>query len=97
MLASMENLVRVARSAESQNFFTESLPQIHREMGAALRETHPQLSQEQAEAVAQLYFVLVQGLGILWTIVPTAELPDGDRLTEAIAAIHASAPLPFPE
>ncbi|WP_039797895.1 TetR/AcrR family transcriptional regulator [Nocardia araoensis] len=87
MLASMENLVRVARSPESQKFYAQALPGAYREMADALRETHPRLSREQAEAIAELYFVLVQGLGVLQTIAPEANLPDGDRLAQAVAAL----------
>ncbi|GAA5092060.1 TetR/AcrR family transcriptional regulator [Nocardia iowensis] len=87
MVASMENLVRVARSAESRNFYAESLPTIYREMGETLREAHPQLTQQQAESIAQLYFVLAQGLGVLWVVAPDGDLPNGDRLAEALTAI----------
>ncbi|MGW4720400.1 TetR/AcrR family transcriptional regulator [Nocardia sp. NPDC004260] len=87
MLASMENLVRVARSPESRKFFAQTLPGAYRDMADALREAHPQLSEEQAEAIGELYFVLVQGLGLLQTIAPDANLPDGDRLAQAIAAL----------
>ncbi|MEV6257592.1 helix-turn-helix domain-containing protein [Nocardia sp. NPDC051911] len=87
MLASMENLVRVARAPESRKFFAQSLPGAYREMADALREAHPQLSEDQAEAIGELYFVLVQGLGVLQTIAPDANLPDGDRLAQAVAAL----------
>ncbi|WP_069160892.1 TetR/AcrR family transcriptional regulator [Nocardia altamirensis] len=92
MVASMENLVRVARSPESKNFFTDALPTIYREMGAALRETHPELTIEQAESIAQMYFVLVQGLGVLWVIAPNGALPDGNRLAEAVSALAGVSP-----
>ncbi|WP_378742340.1 TetR family transcriptional regulator [Nocardia brasiliensis] len=94
MVASMENLVRVARSAESRNFYAESLPTIYREMGETLRETHPQLTQQQAESIAQLYFVLAQGLGVLWVVAPDGDLPNGDRLAEALTAIAGTPPDP---
>ncbi|WP_174186163.1 TetR/AcrR family transcriptional regulator [Nocardia barduliensis] len=87
MLASLENLVRVARSPESQKFFAQSLPGAYRDMADGLREAHPQLSEDQAMAIAELNFVLVQGLGVLQTIVPQASLPDGDRLARAVAAL----------
>ncbi|WP_063050985.1 TetR/AcrR family transcriptional regulator [Nocardia arthritidis] len=87
MLASMENLVRVARSTESQEFFAQSLPGAYRDMAEALRQAHPKLSEEQAGAIAELYFVLVQGLGVLQTIAPEANLPDGDRLAQAVTAL----------
>ncbi|MEU2178566.1 MULTISPECIES: TetR/AcrR family transcriptional regulator [Nocardia] len=87
MLASLENLVRVARSPESQRFFAQSLPGAYRDMADALRQAHPRLSDDQAEAIAELYFVLVQGLGVLQTVAPEADLPDGDRLAQAVAAL----------
>ncbi|MGW4328028.1 TetR/AcrR family transcriptional regulator [Nocardia sp. NPDC004573] len=87
MLASLENLVRVARSPESQQFFAQSLPGAYQDMADALRQAHPQLSGDQAAAIAELYFVLVQGLGVLQTIAPEADLPDGDRLAQAVAAL----------
>ncbi|MFE7745611.1 TetR/AcrR family transcriptional regulator [Nocardia sp. NPDC057455] len=87
MLASLENLVRVARSTELQKFFAQSLPGAYRDMAQALRQAHPRLSEEQAEAIAELYFVLVQGLGVLQTIAPEANLPDGDRLAQAVTAL----------
>lgn len=87
MVASLENIVRVARSSEAREFYAENLPTVYREMGAALREAHPNLTEEQADAIAQLYFVLVQGLGVLWVIAPDGKLPDGNRLAEALTAI----------
>ncbi|MGQ4618510.1 TetR family transcriptional regulator [Nocardia sp. R7R-8] len=87
MVASMENLIRVARSPESQKFYAQALPGAYREMADVLRQTHPRLSRDQAEAIAELYFVLVQGLGVLRTIAPEADLPDGDRLAQAVAAL----------
>ncbi|MBF6191457.1 TetR/AcrR family transcriptional regulator [Nocardia implantans] len=87
MLASMENLVRVARSPQLQKFFAQSLPGAYRDIADALRQAHPRLSEDQAEAIAELYFVLVQGLGVLRTIAPEANLPDGDRLAQAVAAL----------
>lgn len=87
MVASLENIVRVARSSEAREFYAANLPTVYDEMGAALREAHPNLTEEQADAIAQLYFVLVQGLGVLWVIAPDGKLPDGNRLAEALTSI----------
>ncbi|MEV5832501.1 TetR/AcrR family transcriptional regulator [Nocardia sp. NPDC052112] len=87
MLASLENLVRVARTPESQTFMADSLDGAYRDIGRALRESRPDLDADTAQAIAELYFVLTQGLGILWTITRGANLPDGARLTKAIAAL----------
>lgn len=92
MMASLENLVRVARSPESQRFFADGMPKIYEDMADALRAAHPQLSGDQALAVAQLNWVLVQGLGVLSVVMPEAELPDGDRLAAALAALTGAAP-----
>ncbi|GAA5049456.1 TetR/AcrR family transcriptional regulator [Nocardia callitridis] len=92
MVASMENLVRVAREPDSNNYLEQGLPAIYDEMAVALRAAHPELDEWQARVVAQLYFVLVQGLGVLWAIAPEGELPDGDQLAAALLTITAGAP-----
>ncbi|MEU0505300.1 TetR/AcrR family transcriptional regulator [Nocardia sp. NPDC005998] len=87
MLASLENLVRVARTPESKTYMDDSLTGAYTDLGRALRESRPDLDQDTAEAIAELYFVLTQGLGILWTITSGSTLPDGARLAKAIAAL----------
>ena len=87
MLASMENLVRVARSPEAEQHFREMLDGGFGDLADALRDAHPELTDEQVHAVAELHFVFAQGLGLLYTIAPDAPLPDGDRLATAIAAL----------
>ncbi len=91
MLASMENLVRITRLPESDTFMTEALSGAYEDLGKALREAHPELDADTARAVGELYFVLAQGLGVLWMITRGDNLPDGARLGEAIAAIAGSA------
>ncbi|WP_067843497.1 TetR/AcrR family transcriptional regulator [Nocardia lijiangensis] len=90
MLASLENLLRMARSPESQQFMSESLPQVNADLAATLRETHPHLTQRQAEAIGELYFALTQGLSVLWMMSPDAALPDGATLSTACAALNDS-------
>lgn len=87
MLASLENLVRVARTPESQTFMAESLDGAYEDLGRALQESHPDLDADTARAISELYFVLTQGLGILHTITRSGNLPDGARLAKAIAAL----------
>lgn len=87
MLASLENLLRVTRSPESQEFMTDSLTGAYADITHALQEAHPELDQDVARAIAELYFVLTQGLGVLWMITRGKNLPDGARLTEAIAVL----------
>jgi AcrR family transcriptional regulator len=87
MLASLENLVRVARAPESQTFMTDSLTSAYTDLGRELREAHPELEQSTADAIAEMWFVLTQGLGVLWMITRGANLPDGAKIAEAIAAV----------
>ena len=87
MLLSLENGLRVARSPQSQHYMTEAIGGAYTDIGATLRELHPELSQEQAYAIAQCYFVLVQGMAVLLLLGPEMELPDGDALATAVAAL----------
>ncbi|WP_431951186.1 TetR/AcrR family transcriptional regulator [Nocardia lijiangensis] len=87
MLASLENLLRMARSPESRRFMSESLPQVNADLAASLREAHPHLTQPQAAAIGELYFALTQGLSVLWMMSPDAALPDGATLSTAFAAL----------
>ncbi|MFI6361910.1 TetR family transcriptional regulator [Nocardia sp. NPDC050630] len=87
MLASLENLVRVARTPESRTYMDESLNGAYEDIARALQESRPDLDPDTARAIAELYFVLTQGLGILWTISHGRNLPDGARLATAIAAL----------
>ncbi|MCP2275793.1 TetR/AcrR family transcriptional regulator [Nocardia amikacinitolerans] len=86
MLASLENLLRMARSPESQRFMAESVVEATVDIAATLRETHPHLTQPQAEAIGELYFALTQGLSMLWLINDGA-LPSGATLSTAFAAL----------
>ncbi|MEV6137660.1 TetR/AcrR family transcriptional regulator [Nocardia sp. NPDC051990] len=87
MLASLENLVRVARTPESQTFMSESLTGAYEEIARAIQESRPDLDADTALAIGELYFMLTQGLGILWTITRGRNLPDGARMAKAIAAL----------
>lgn len=89
MLASMENLLRIARSSESREFMGENMPKAFADLAGALREAHPNLEPAQADALAKLYFVLTQGLSVLFMILPEGETPDGAELAQALATITA--------
>ncbi|WP_040797113.1 TetR/AcrR family transcriptional regulator [Nocardia higoensis] len=87
MLLSMENIVRITRSAESRQYMADASEHAHDDLAATLRETHPDLSAEQARALAKLLFTLFQGIAMLWLAAPTADLLDGDELTLAVDAL----------
>ncbi|MFC9894916.1 TetR family transcriptional regulator [Nocardia sp. NPDC127579] len=88
MLASLENLLRVSRSAESRSFMTDAMPQAHRDIARTLIETHPQLTAEEADGLAALYFSLAQGLSVLWMISDEQTLPTGTHLVAAMSALR---------
>lgn len=87
MLASMENLVRIVRSADARAQLGDMISGIYVDMGARLEAAHSHLSADQGRALAQLYFALVQGLGVLWLLDPDGAPIDGDILTEAVLAL----------
>ncbi|WP_216906776.1 TetR/AcrR family transcriptional regulator [Nocardia noduli] len=91
MLASMENLLRVARSDRPQSFMSDNLAGAYADIATALRETHPELDAAQADAVAELYFAITQGFSVLWIIDPGGAVPGGGRLVEAFHAVAGTA------
>ncbi|WP_194818542.1 TetR/AcrR family transcriptional regulator [Nocardia sp. XZ_19_385] len=89
MLASLENMLRVARSSESQAFMADNLPGAYRDIAQSLTETHPGLTSDQAEALAGMYFTLAQGLSVLWVMSDGKAMPGGPQLVEAMTALAA--------
>jgi len=87
LMLSLENLVRIARSEESQHYMADASGHAHADLATALLDTHPDLSAEQAGALAKLLFTLFQGAAMFWLAAPTAELLDGDELTLALDAL----------
>ncbi|MET7772165.1 TetR family transcriptional regulator [Nocardia sp. NPDC005366] len=92
MLASMENLLRVARATPRQSFMADSLAGAYADIASALRDTHPELDAAQADAVAELYFAITQGFSVLWIIDPEGAVPGGERLVAAFQAVAGAAP-----
>ncbi|WP_067693424.1 TetR/AcrR family transcriptional regulator [Nocardia jejuensis] len=88
LLLSAENGVNVARNPEAQLFMGEATGRAYDDIGTTVRQVHPDLTSEQAHAVAKLIFVMFQGLAMQSLIGPTAELLDGDDLAIAIQAIR---------
>jgi len=87
MIASIENAVRVIRDPSSQEQMGAAIAEARRSIAQDLRAAHPALSEEQADAVAELSFALVQGLALLWLLSPDGSVPSGDRLATAVAAL----------
>ncbi|WP_054812873.1 TetR/AcrR family transcriptional regulator [Nocardia arizonensis] len=87
MLASVENMLRVARTPEQPTFVGEGLAGAYADLAAALRETHPRLTEAGAHAVAELYFTITQGFSVLWMLAPDATLPRGEQFAIACLAV----------
>ncbi|WP_394553994.1 TetR/AcrR family transcriptional regulator [Agromyces sp. MMS24-JH15] len=90
LLAGLENSVRVLRDPEAGRHLSEASAEGYRGMADNLRVAYPDLDDEQVDAVAKLYFALVQSLGILWLLSPDRGVPTGDELAVAVAAIAGS-------
>ncbi|MFC9439810.1 TetR/AcrR family transcriptional regulator [Nocardia sp. NPDC057030] len=88
LLLSAENALLVARSPESQEFMVQATEDAIVDLTATLQEVHPGLSDEQARAVATLYFMLFQGLAMTQLIAPAAATVDGDQLALAVRTLR---------
>lgn len=86
LMASVENIVRVVRDASAQQQMGVAIEQAHQDFATDFETAHPELEPEQARALAELTFALVQGYAILWLMNPSA-LVGGDRLAAAIDAL----------
>jgi AcrR family transcriptional regulator len=89
LLLSMENGVRVARTPESRIYLAEATAGAYSELGVLLSELFPDLSDEEARAVAKVYFMLFQGVAILSLMGPEGEPMRGQDVALAIEALRA--------
>jgi AcrR family transcriptional regulator len=87
ILASFENSLRIVRDPDAQQQMNAAITEALRGIAEDLRAAHPHLSVDQAQALAQLDFVLVQGLALLWLLSPDGDVPSGDRFADAITAL----------
>lgn len=89
MIASVENIVRIVRDAHAQQQMGAAIAQAYDDFTADFTAAHPQLDADQARALAEFSFALVQGYAILWLMEPDRDLPNGDRLAQAVLALSA--------
>ncbi|MGN2639234.1 TetR/AcrR family transcriptional regulator [Nocardia takedensis] len=89
MTLSMEHLVRVARSEQSRAYMAEASEHAYADLTRSLRDTYPDLTDEQARALGKLVFTLFQGVAVLWLAAPDLELLDGADLTTAVEALNS--------
>ncbi|MBC7301899.1 MAG: TetR family transcriptional regulator [Nocardia sp.] len=87
MLASLENIVRIVRSEQARAQLGDQLAGAYTDLAVNVAAAHPELDEAQAAAIGRLYFVLAQGLGVLWLLDPGAVATDGDQLATAVAAL----------
>lgn len=87
LLASLENAVRVSRSTQAQAWMADGLTSAVDDLTAMISDVHPDVAPDQARAVGEFYFLLMQGLAMLWLVCPDGDLPNGDRLALAVSAL----------
>ncbi|MGA6203833.1 TetR/AcrR family transcriptional regulator [Nocardia testacea] len=87
LVASMENLVRIYRTPSEQPRMGEMHEIAVSEIADLVAESYPGLDGSRARAVAELYFIILNGLVMQWMSSPDAEVPSGARLGEALSAL----------
>ncbi|WP_280235049.1 TetR/AcrR family transcriptional regulator [Nocardia cyriacigeorgica] len=87
LVASVENVIRIHRTPSETAHMAGLLAEAVTELANLVAESHPELTAEQARAIARLYFALLNGLALQWITEPDGELPSGDELAVAIAAL----------
>ncbi|WP_410877187.1 TetR/AcrR family transcriptional regulator [Nocardia sp. A7] len=87
MLASLENIVRIVRSDDARAQLGDQMSGAFADLGAHVQAAHPELDAAQAAAIGRMYFVIAQGLGLLWLLDPGEVAVDGDQLTVAVQAL----------
>ncbi|MGW8647909.1 TetR family transcriptional regulator [Nocardia salmonicida] len=87
MLASLENIVRIVRTDDARAQLADQLSGAYTDLAANVAAAHPELDPEQAAAIGRMYFVLAQGLAMLWVLDPGAVAADGDQLATAVRAL----------
>lgn len=87
LVASMENVVRIYRTPSEQTRMGEMHDIAVSEIADLVAESYPGLDGSRARAVAELYFVILNGLVMQWMSSPDAEVPSGARLAAALSAL----------
>jgi AcrR family transcriptional regulator len=88
LLASLENTLRIVRDPEAREQMSGAVDGAFTGIAADFAIAHPDLDAEQASALAELSFAMVQGLAMIWLLSPEGT-PSGDRLAEAVRVLAA--------
>lgn len=87
LVASAESLVRVHHMRDEQTHMGDMTAVAVADIAETLRQTHPGLGAPEAHAVAELYFIILNGMVMRWLSDPRSALPTGAELARAIAAL----------
>lgn len=86
LLASLENTLRIVRDPGGQQQMVAAIEGAYAGIADDFAAADPQLDDDQARALSELSFALVQGLAILWLVSPEGT-PSGDRLAAAVRSL----------
>ncbi|WP_019926637.1 TetR/AcrR family transcriptional regulator [Nocardia sp. BMG111209] len=89
LLLGMENGMVASRSPETQVYMAEATERACSELAVSLRESFPDLAEEDALAVAKFYFTMFQGIAVMWLIAPGTNLITGAELTRVFRVLGA--------
>ncbi|MCX4091539.1 TetR/AcrR family transcriptional regulator [Nocardia sp. alder85J] len=84
----MENGMVTARTPETQLMMAEATEHACADLAITLRESFPDLAEDDARAVAKFYFTIFQGVALLWLLAPTTSLLTGAELARAIRVLR---------
>ena len=82
LLASIENTLRIVRDPDGGGQMRGAVDGAFADIAEAFASAHPELDEEQARALSQLSFAIVQGLALIWLVNPEGT-PTGDRMAAA--------------
>jgi AcrR family transcriptional regulator len=83
LLASLENTLRIVRDPEGGGQMGGAVDGAFADIAGEFASAHPDLDEEQARAVSELSFAIVQGLALIWLVNPEGT-PTGDRMAAAV-------------
>lgn len=87
LVASAESLVRIHHMRDEQTRMGEMTVVALADIAETLRQTHPGLDEAEARALAELYFIILNGLVMRWLSDPETALPTGAELARAITVL----------
>lgn len=86
LLASLENTLRIVRDPDTGAQMRGAVDGASADIADQFAAAHPELDADQARAVADLSFAMVQGFALIWLVNPDG-IPSGDRLAEAVRVL----------